>query len=100
MYEGTKWARTWKFGVPWPPMNATIILEPVHVDKNAQCEIYVQLQSGINKYLQELGTDGKDNIYTTFKRVTYYSWAIHFSFTQYLKETQTVPQSECERYFH
>ena len=54
---------TCQFGAPWPPMHATIILKPLYVNKNAQCEMYVQLQSNINN-LQELGTNGKDITYT------------------------------------
>ena len=47
-------------------MHTTVILEPLHVDENVQYEIYVQLQSRINTYLQELGTDGKDITYPQF----------------------------------
>ena len=82
------------------PCNVTIIFEPLDVNENVQCEVYVQLQSKINPYLQELGTDGKDIMYIQFMRVTYNSSAIHFSFMQYLEENQTVPQKECERYLH
>ena len=39
------------FGAPWPPMWATIILEPLDIDENAQHEMYVQLQSKINTNL-------------------------------------------------
>ena len=66
MYEGIKWARTCQFGALWPPMYATIMLEPLDVNENAQHKIYIQLESKINRYLQKLSTDGKDVIYIQF----------------------------------
>ena len=66
MYEGIQWAKTHHFHGPWPPMHATVILAPLDVDENVQHEMYVQLQSKISTYLQELGTGGKDITYTQF----------------------------------
>ena len=33
--------KTCQYGAPWPPMHATIYLEPLDVDENAQREVYV-----------------------------------------------------------
>ena len=66
MYESFKWAKTCHFGAPWPPMHATIILEPLDVDENPQHEVYVQLQRKISIYLKELDTDGTDITYIQF----------------------------------
>ena len=66
IYEGIKWAKTCKFSDPWPPMHATVILEPSDVDEDAQHLMFVQLQSKISAYLQRLGTDDKDTTNTQF----------------------------------
>ena len=64
MYDVSNRQRTCQFGVSWPPMHATIILEPLDVDENPQHKVYVQRK--INIYLKELDTDGKDITYIQF----------------------------------
>ena len=56
--------KTCWFGAFLPSMHATIILYPLDVDENTWCDIYVQLKSKINTYLQECGTVSKDITYT------------------------------------
>ena len=40
-YQLDKYKKS-QFGDPWLPMPATIILKPLDIDENKQCEMYVQ----------------------------------------------------------
>ena len=40
--KGSNGQKTCWYSAPWPPMHYRIILEPLDVHENAQCEVYVQ----------------------------------------------------------
>ena len=45
-----EWVKICQFGGPWPPMHATIILEPLDIDENAKHEMYSYTGRSTNIY--------------------------------------------------